>query len=262
VVATLSAVVRLVCLLIVAFALPPTAYAAGPQPPCGEAAVQGLGALDGRPVAGSWSEADLQRVAWRPPPCLGWLGDSRLVVALAARFHSPLSLDALGERLAAVSHHPAIRYWSVTRQEWRPLALEAWAVDGPAGKGPQPDPAGAALRAGRDFYYVESGDVGGRTVYRLRVVERSADRLVLTTENVTPIRAAIVTLFEPGALQAATILGRDGPDSWSLYEISRASAESSSFVASHQGSYLNRLEAMRRHLAGLPTDRDPPIAPQ
>ena len=125
----------------------------------------------------------------------------------------------------------------------------------------RPDPTGKALVAGRDLYYAENTDVGGRTVYRLHVVEHTAERIVLTTENMTAIRAAIVTLFEPGALQVATILSRDGPNSWSFYEISRAGAESSSFVAGYQSSYLNRLEAMRRHLAGLPTDRDPPIAP-
>jgi hypothetical protein len=252
--------IRLVCLLL-ALALPSIANAAGPQPPCEGSAVPGFGALDGPPAAGAWSQADLRRAGWRPPPCLGWQGDSRLVVALAARFRSPLSLDALAARLVAVSRHPSIRVWAVTRQEWRPLALDAWALEGPADKVRRPDPSGDALLVGRDFYYAENTDVGGRTVYRLHVVEHTAERIVLTTENVTAIRAAIVTLFEPGALQVATILSRDGPDMWSLYEISRAGADSSSFVAGYQSSYLNRLEAMRRHLAGLPTDRDPPIAP-
>jgi hypothetical protein len=252
--------IRLTCLLI-ALALPSMADAAGPQPPCGGSAVPAFGALDGPPVVGAWNNTDLRRAGWRPPSCLGWQGDSRLVVALAARFRSPLSLDALAGRLVAVSHHPSIRIWAVTRQEWRPLALDAWALDGPADKMRRPDPTGDALLPGRDFYYAENTDVGGRTVYRLHVVEHSAERIVLTTENVTAIRAAIVTLFEPGALQAATVLSRDGPDSWSLYEISRASADSSSFVTGYQSSYLNRLEAMRRHLAGLPTDRDPPMAP-
>jgi len=247
--------------LLVVIAVPSIAHAAGPQPPCEGGAVPGFGAPDGPPIAAAWSRADLQRAGWRPPACLGWQGDSRLVVALAARFRSPLSLDALAERLAAVSRHPSIHMWSITRQEWRPLALDAWALDGPASKVRRPDPPGEALQPGRDLYYVEDTDVGGRTVYRLHVVEHTADRLVLATENVTPIRAAIITLFEPGALQAATILSRDGPDSWSLYEISRAGADSSSFVAGYQSSYLNRLEAMRRHLIGLPTDHEPPIAP-
>jgi hypothetical protein len=183
------------------------------------------------------------------------------VVALAARFHSPFSLDALAARLVAVSQHPAIRIWAVTRQEWRPLALDAWALDGPGDNQRRADPAGEALVAGRDFYYVERTDVGGRTLYRLHVVEHTPQRIVLTTENVTAIRAALVTLFEPGALQMATVLSNDGPSAWSFYEISRAGADSSSFVAGYQSAYLNRLEAMRRYMAGLPTDRDPPIAP-
>jgi len=234
--------------LLIALALPSIAYAAGPQPPCNGSAVPGFGALDGPPAVAAWSHADLRRAGWQPPSCLGWQGDSRLVVALAAR-------------LVAVSRHPAIRVWAVTRQEWHPLALDAWALDGPADKFRRPDPTGEALVTGRDFYYAENTDVGGRTIYRLHVVERTADRIVLTTENVTAIRAAIITLFEPGALQAATVLSRDGPDSWNFYEISRAGAESSSFVSGYQSAYLNRLEAVRRHLAGLPTDRDPPIAP-
>jgi hypothetical protein len=123
------------------------------------------------------------------------------------------------------------------------------------------DPPGDALVAGRDFYYVEQTDVGGRIVYRLHVVEHGPQRIILTTENVTAIRAALVTLFEPGALQMAMVLSNDGPNAWNFYEISRAGADSSSFVAGYQSSYLNRLEAMHRYLAGLPTDRDPPIAP-
>ncbi len=120
---------------------------------------------------------------------------------------------------------------------------------------------GDELLPGRDFYYAEDAEVGGRAIWRFRVVERTPDRLVVATENLTPIRVALLTMFEPGALQVATVLQRAGADAWSLYEITRAGADSSSFVASYGSSYINRLEAMRRHLAGVPTDRDPPVAP-
>ncbi len=103
-------------------------------------------------------------------------------------------------------------------------------------------------------------ELAGRTVYRLRALEHSADRLVLETENVSPIRVAIVTLFEPGALQVATFLERLDADTWGLYEITRASADSSAMVAGYMSSWLNRLEAIRRLLAGQPTDGAPPIA--
>jgi hypothetical protein len=234
-------------------------WAAGPQPPCGGAANPAYGQVDGPPSVAIWSHADLKRDGWQPPPCLGWQGDSRLAAALAARFRSPLSLDALTERLAAVSHHAAIRYWSATRGEWRPLSTESWALDRPDAGARRRDPQAAELTAGRDLYYAEDAETGGRAIWRLRVVERTADRLVVSSENVTPIKVALVTMFEPGALQVATLLQREG-DAWALYEITRAGAGSSSLVAGYGSSYLNRLEAMRRHLAGLPTDRDPPVA--
>jgi hypothetical protein len=224
--------------------------------------VPAYGAVDGPPAFALWSSSDVHRDSWQPPACLGWHGDSRLVAALAARFHSPLSLGALAERLTAISHHPDIRFWAVTRQEWLPLVQRSWTVDGPDARYQRPDPSATELTRGRDFYYAEDAEVGGRAVWRLRIVERSDSRLVVTSQNVTPIRIAIMTIFEPGSLQVATVLQRASPDVWDLYEITRAGAESNPFVSGYGSSYLNRLDAMRRYLAGLPTDRDPPVAPQ
>ena len=56
------------------------------------------------------------------------------------------------------------------------------------------------------------------------------------------------------------LLERLDADTWSLYEITRASADSSSMVSGYASAYLNRLEAIRRVLAGEPTDGAPPIA--
>lgn len=241
------------------------ASTAGPQPPC-EGAIAALspayGPLDGLPASGAWRGSDLRREGWQPPACLGWHGDSRLIAALATRFHSPLSLEAMAERLTAVSGHPSIRFWATGLQEWLPLVVDAWFVDGPDGKVRLADPPRQALMPGRDFYYVEVMEVIGRVVFRVRVVERTRDRLVMVTENVTPISAAVVTLFEPGALQIGSFLVRDEPDGWKLYEITRASAAANFLVTGYPSSYLNRLDAMRRYIVGLPTDRDPPIAPQ
>jgi hypothetical protein len=234
----------------------------GPQPPCDGAPIYPpYGAIDGKPAFATWRDADLQKLNWQPPACLGWQGDSRLVAALAARFHSSQSLDELAGRLAAVSHYPSIRFWAITRREWRPLAVAAWAVDGPKGTVREPDPPASALQPGHDLYYAEEADMAGRAVYRLHVIAHTADRLVLETENVSPIKVTFITMFEPAALQVATFLQRLDGDTWGLYEITRASAASSSMVSGYQGAYLNRLEAIRRLLAGKPTDGDPPIAP-
>ena len=257
--------VRVALLVLAVVALAPAAALAdgggGPQPPCDRPTVPAYGAIDGTPVTGAWNRGDLERERWQPPACLGWQADSRLVVALASRFRSPLSLDQLGERLTAISDHRAIKYWTVTHRQWRPLVLDSSLIDGPGGKFRLPDPPREKLVAGRSFFYAEDADVGGRTVYRLSVLARTPDRLVVASENVTSIRVAIITLFEPGALQVVSFLEREGPESWALYEITRAAAGSSAFVTGYRSSYLNRLDALRRYVVGLPTDREPPIAP-
>jgi hypothetical protein len=260
----LLAVLR-AALLSLCLVLPVGAAAAGPQPPC-EGAIgppsPAYGPLDGLPTSGAWRGADLRREGWQPPACLGWQGDSRIIAAIATRFHSPLSLGAMAERLTAVSSHPSIRFWATGLQEWLPLAVDAWAVDGPNGRMRLSDPPRQALMPGRELYYTEVMEVIGRVVFRVRVLEHTRDRLVLLTENVTPIRVAVVTLFEPGALQVGSFLDHEESDGWKLYEITRAGAASNFVVAGYPSSYLNRLDAMRRYIVGLPTDRDPPIAPQ
>lgn len=238
-----------------------SAVAAGPQPPCAQESVPAFGAFDTAPSVQIWTQSDLAREQWQPPACLGWQGDSRLVAAIATRFHSSLSIDDLAERLTAVSSHTSIRFWAVSRQEWRPLVASSSLIDGPDGTAPLPDPSRSALMPGRDFHYAEETDVSPRSVHRLRVLEHTADRLVLVTENVTPVRALFFTLFEPGALQTATFVERDGPDGFRLYEITRVTPASSALAVNSASGYLNRLDSVRRHLAGLPTDRDPPLAP-
>ena len=229
-----------------------TAHAAGPVPPCGGAPFPAFAAPQGPPALGIWNTGDLQKDNWQPAPCLGWTGDTRLVVALASTFQSSLTLDQLLQRFTAISNYPTVQYWSVSRSQWRPLASEAGMLAQLQGATAAPDPAVADLQPGRDFYYFESGDIGGRSTYRLRVVERTPDRAVITSENVSPIRIAIVTAFEPGALQLATYIERAGPDLWRLYQITRVSLASSLLVGNYTSSYANRLEAFRRHLSGEP----------
>ena len=76
-----------------------------------------------RPAAGIWQGAALREAGWRPPACLGWTGDSRLVVTLASTFRSDLSIDQLVARLARISAYPGVKYWSISHQEWRPIAV-------------------------------------------------------------------------------------------------------------------------------------------
>lgn len=92
-------------------------------------------------------------------------------------------------------------------------------------------------------------------------MERTPERVVLASENATPIRMMLLTAFEPGALQSVIFLDTRGPGRWSYYQIIRAGPGASSMALGSATSYVNRSAALYRYVAGIPTDRDPPVAP-
>jgi hypothetical protein len=119
------------------------------------------------------------------------------------------------------------------------------------------------MRAGRALYsYQDDTGPAGGAVYRMRVREVETDRLVADVENVTTIKAFFVTLFAPGALQSAYFLERLSPDEgvWCYYSLTRATA-SQALLGDHEASFVNRAAAIYRHVAGIPTAGEPPLAP-
>lgn len=224
------------------------------QPPCGAPPQPAYSASEQAPATAVWTETNLRKIGWRPPPCLNWSADrTRLAAALAGDFRFSGSLDDLLDRLGAFSAYKSIRYWSVSHQRWQELLTDAGRVGGR-------DLTAADLVAGSTFDYFENGR-SGRTVYRLKILERTPEHVVLATENVTPIRVALLTAFDPGALQSVTFLDRRGPDRWGYYQVIRAGEGASSVALGSSASYVNRLAALYRYAAGIPTDRDPPAAP-
>ena len=211
---------------------------AGPVPPCGASPTPAFGEVNGPPQWRMWSADELTAERWQPAACLGWAGSTRFVAAVASRFRSR---DDVFQRLLNIAAWPAIRYWSVSHQSWQPLALSVSAMNGAE--------------------FTERDENGGNIVYSLRVVQRDATHLVVATENLTPIRILFITAFEPGSLQTVTFIERVGADQWSTYQMTRVGAGASAFVLGYKGSFLNRLEAVRRYLAGLPADQ-PPLAPR
>jgi hypothetical protein len=162
-----------------------------------------------------WTSAELAAQHWQAP-CLAWSGDSKLVVAVASRFHSTADLFA---RLSDLAVWPSIRYWSVSRQAWRPLVLGMTEID--AQGRPVGGHATLALKPNSTTLINERDENSGQTTYRFRVVERDDAHVLITTENATPITLAIITAFDPGSLQTATFVRREGPDIWSTYQITR-----------------------------------------
>jgi hypothetical protein len=231
------------------------------RPPCDAAPQPAYPKPGGPPVIASWTASDINKTAWQLSPCLRWTeSNTRLATALAAVFRAP-SLDYLLARYGALSQYKSIHVWSTMHQAWEPFTTQAGFTDGPAANYTYPDPKPADFVTGKDFYYYEIDPRTGRTIHHLKVGRRTADRVELMTENLTPISYSMFTIFEPHALKTATFIERRGPNEWGYYQAIGV-GEGSDFIALHSASpYINRLTALYRYMAGLPTDGSPPAAP-
>jgi hypothetical protein len=233
-----------------------------PTPPCGTAPVPPFASLGAQPAMAILRAEELDTNVWRPSSCTGWsaASRSRVVVALAGLVHVAGGPETLLARAGAVSTLRTVRYWSTTDKKWRPLFLDAAALVGPAERGERRgDFRPSELQAGRTLYYWVNDSRSGPLVYRVRVLEHSPQRVALAEENVSPVRAFGLTLFQPSALQTVVFTQRQANDVWGLYILARIDRQASSFIASgHEASTANRALALFRYLADVPTDAEPP----
>jgi hypothetical protein len=232
----------------------------GPSPPCGNATHSTYPPPGAPPTVQVWRGADLERSGWTPPACSGWpsFSRSKLVLALAGSFQFDGTIDALLSRIGAISTLPGMRYWSLTDKAWRPLAMSAAALSRPDPSSRRPDFSAEEMTVGLEIFYWEDDSRSGGIVYQMRVRERNPGRAVIATDNYTPVRIFPITLFAPGALQSVEFIDQLAPALWGVYILTRTGEGSSWLADSHEGSYVNRAVAVFRHLAGIPTDKEPP----
>lgn len=229
------------------------------RPPCEGTPPPAYGVAGGPPATAVWSEGSLNKAAWAAAPCLRWTGGKvRLVSALAATLATP-TVDSLLVRFGALSQYKSIRFWSIMYETWDEFVADAGFIDGPQSQRTLPDLMADGFVGGRELYYFESSRVG-RTVHRMTVRQRTADRVEIATENVTPIRFAKATLFDTGALQTVTFFDRRGPGEWGYFQTIGVGLGSSFVAVQSSAAYINRLTALYRYMANIPTDRDPPAA--
>jgi len=253
-------------LFVLALVFMPTlvvAEIAAPRPPCTIAPIPAY-ALPGAPPAEQvWQGSDLARAGWAAAPCIGWSPSSRskLVLALAGSFQFDGTVDDLLGRIGAISTLPGVRYWSTTDRKWRVLIVDAAALLSSARSSRRQDFSAAELASGQEYLYLENDSRSGEVVYRIQVRERSQGHAVITTENLTPIRFLLVTLFKPGALQSVEFIDEIAPGIWGVYLLVRTNEGASWLAGENERSYINRAAAVFRHLAGIPTDQEPPAAP-
>ena len=228
-----------------------------PRPPCKTAPNPPYAAIGAQPNVRVWNGGNQAiRVTAR---CDESPADFKIVVALSGTFSSESSADKLLERIGAASATQGIRYWSVTDKRWRVLITQSAALEGSTARQRRADFSTAEMKQGTDLFFAQRDSRStGEVVYRMRVLEAGQNRAVVETENVSPVRTYVFTLFKPGELRTVHFLTRHSAGMWNYYLLSAIGTKQS---ASHEASLINRAAALYRYVAGEPTDQEPALAP-
>jgi hypothetical protein len=232
----------------------------GPRLPCGAAPLPAFPEPGMPPAVQAWSGKAARE--WVPPGCTGWTTSGfDMLVAVAGSFKHEGEIEELLARIGAISTKITVRYWSTTEKGWRPLVIEAFALSGPDATQKRGDFGAAQFTKGQNLHFAQSDNrSSGKTVYRDRVLASDRDRLVIVSENLTPMKKMILTLFEAGDMQAVYFLERRAPGVWGLYSLGRTRMASSLLPTGGEASYINRAVAFYRWVAAIPTDQEPPAA--
>ena len=183
------------------------------------------------------------------------------MVAVAGSFRFDGDLVALCARIGSISSREGMRYWSTSEKAWHPLVIEAYALAGPDPAQRRPDFGPEQFVKGESLYFAQRDNrTTGVSVYRERVLVADRERLVVSSENITPLRKMMVTLFEPGSVRTVYFIERGAPGIWTFYSLTRTRTASSLLPTGSDVSYINRSVAFYRYVAGIPTDREPPPA--
>ena len=230
--------------------------AEAPQTPCSGEPAPAYPPVGNSPVIDVWLEHDLDG-GWTPDRCLGWSAGSGLAIAaLAGSFTEAGGMPAVLSRLAAISAQTGIIYWSDSRQNWRPLFSESWALSGPAREGHRNDFAPAEVAAGNSLYFWQrANELYGGAVYRLEVKASDGQHLEAAETNITPITLFGIELVPADGQQAHFWIEAESPDHYRYYAISRLTGDIPFGVT--RVSMINRIVAMFRYAAGIPTDQLP-----
>ena len=233
---------------------------AAPRLPCGGAPVPAYAELGAQPNV--LSLAGKAARAWTPPSCSRWPPlEAEMVVAVAGSFRHDGGIDGLLTRIGAISTKKGVRYWSTTDGKWQPLLTDAFALSGPDASMRRADFSAAQVAAGQTLYHAQNDNrTAGDCVFRERVLVVEPERVMIESENVSPLRKLMLTLFEPGEMQSVYFIEKRAPGVWGFYVLTRLRMASSLLPAGSDASYINRSVALFRHIGGIPTDQDPPVA--
>lgn len=199
---------------------------------------------------------------WDAPHCTGWgKGKYALLLAVSARFEHRGGVTALIGKLAAASQLAKVRYWSISRQAWRPLfgAAHALSQANPEARRTDFPPDRLVPGPVHHVWLEESGPVGG-AVFRIRVLDRSRHRLVVDIRNEHAVNPPLHPRIAAGAYRHLFFFDRERPGVWRYYGLSGLRGAGGSAITWIRSSYLNRTVALFRYLTGMPMEQEPPAA--
>ena len=170
----------------------------GPQPPCGKEPIPPYPGLDDSAIVKSWSKSDFGR-DWKPPACTGWaaVGFTTLVTTVA-RFRHTSEAEGLLRHIGAISELAGMRYWSTTHKQWQTLIVDAYALTDLQPGQRREDFTSDEMKEGKVLYFEQVDNLSGKAIYRMHIVEASANRLVFDVENVSTMRYLLHTYPSPG----------------------------------------------------------------
>jgi hypothetical protein len=238
------------------------AVAEEPVPPCAGPSVPGYVEPGPVPAVRVWPAEIGGR--WQPPACLGWepLPGGR-ILALAGRFRADGGAEPLLARIAAVSGLLEARTWSVRRQRWQPMLVDASALETADPGARRPDFQLAELRTGAPVHFLEKDDEPvSAIVNRLWLREPAPGRIEIDIANALPVTLLGLAVIGAGGIRTRASLEREpAGELWRYFSLTRLVSNLPAFLEPPDAALVNRAVAMFRHLARLPTDGAPPVAP-
>jgi hypothetical protein len=254
-----AATLRALCLAL-AFGGAARAADDGPRLPCGVAPLPAYAEPGVPPNVRAWSGKAARGRA--PPECTGWAPmEADMLVAVSGSFRHDGEIDPLLARIGAISAKKGVRYWSTTDKAWAALVTDAFALSGPDPGQRRADFTPAQFAKGATLHYAQSDNrSAGVAVYRVRVLAAERERLMVDEDNVTPLKKMMLTLFAPGEMQMVYVIERRAPGVWGFYSLTRTRMASGMLPTGGEAPYINRAVAFFRHVAGIPTDQEPPAA--
>ncbi len=188
---------------------------------------------------------------WQVPLCVAWDGQFFTAVATVHGTLDALDVNALLERIGAVSSLKGMRYWSVTDHRLQTLITNSFAVLLAQPNQPRPDYALGEFQVGQELYFSEQDNrLPDPVIYRLRILERDEHHFVIDITNVTAAKKLFLTLLSPGDVRTIIFVSDTKEGRWTCYGLSGVHASKLASIVENPKSQLNRLLAFYGFISG------------